>query len=68
MGRSGEVDSMGVDRVVENAPALRAALLDWWEDSGRHWIPWKLRPDGSRPAPEEPLCVLSVWVAEANRG
>ena len=55
---------MGGDHVVENAPALRLALLDWWEANGRHWIPWKLRPDGTAPEPGEPLCVLSVWIAE----
>lgn len=67
MERSGVVDSMGVQLMEENAPALRAALLEWWEANGRHWIPWKLKPDGTRPSPEEPLCVLSTWVAEANR-
>lgn len=58
---------MDIHLLVDNAPALRAALLDWWEGHGRHWIPWKLKPDGSRPGPEEHLCVLSVWTAEANR-
>jgi len=64
IGRCGEDDFIGVDHVVENAPALRVALLDWWEVNGRQWILWKLRPDGSRPAPEEPLCLLGVRVAE----
>lgn len=43
---------------------MRASLLQWWEAHGRHWVPWKLRPDGSRPDPGEPLCALSTWVAE----
>ena len=55
---------MGVQLMEENAPALRAALLEWWEANGRHWIPWKLKPDGTRPSPGEPLCVLSTWTAE----
>jgi A/G-specific adenine glycosylase len=50
--------------VAENAPDLRAALLDWWEEHGRHWIPWKLRADGSQPEPGESLCALSTWIAE----
>ncbi|MCP9892140.1 8-oxo-dGTP diphosphatase MutT [Cyanobium sp. Aljojuca 7D2] len=50
--------------VVENAPALRDALLIWWRGNGRHAIPWKLRPDGERPADGEPLCALSTWIAE----
>jgi A/G-specific adenine glycosylase len=53
--------------VVENAPALRDALLIWWEGNGRHAIPWKLRPDGSRPADGEPLCALSAWIAEVKK-
>ncbi len=43
---------------------LRDSLLDWWESNGRHHIPWKLRPDGSRPGPGEPLDPFGVWVAE----
>jgi A/G-specific adenine glycosylase len=50
--------------VAENASDLRAALLDWWEEHGRHWIPWKLRADGSQPEPGESLCALSTWIAE----
>ena len=49
---------------IDRVPALRTQLLAWWQANGRHWIPWKLRPDGSRPADGEPLCVLSTWVAE----
>ncbi len=43
---------------------LRADLLAWWERDGRHHIPWKLHPDGSRPGPGEPLAAYGVWVAE----
>ena len=50
--------------IGERAPVLREALLAWWEINGRHWIPWKLRPDGSRPGPGHELCALRVWVAE----
>jgi len=51
-------------RVVERAPALRAALLPWWQVHGRHWVPWKLNPAGQRPAPGEPLNPYPIWVAE----
>jgi A/G-specific adenine glycosylase len=67
MGRIEVVGFMELSEVIEKAPALRAALLKWWEDNGRHWIPWKLRPDGSRPDPGEPLCAFSTWSAEAKR-
>jgi len=46
------------------APALREALLVWWQTHGRHWIPWKLRPDGSPPQAGEPLDPWPIWSAE----
>jgi A/G-specific adenine glycosylase len=44
--------------------AVRAALLDWWNANGRHWIPWKLGPDGCPPEPGEPLDPWPIWSAE----
>ncbi|KAF0653442.1 adenine glycosylase [Cyanobium sp. Copco_Reservoir_LC18] len=44
--------------------ALRQGLLHWWESNGRHHIPWKLHPDGSRPGPGQPLPAYGIWVAE----
>ena len=64
MARSARLGFQERSEAAQNAAALRAALLSWAEDHGRHWIPWKLRPDGSRPQPGEPLCVLSTWTAE----
>jgi len=46
------------------APDLRAALLAWWQTHGRHWIPWKLRPDCSPPQAGEPLDPWPIWSAE----
>ncbi|MFM1812013.1 MAG: hypothetical protein RLZZ336_951 [Cyanobacteriota bacterium] len=45
-------------------PVLRTALLTWWQANGRHWIPWKLRPDGSPPEAGEPLDPWPIWSAE----
>jgi A/G-specific adenine glycosylase len=39
-------------------------LLAWWQANGRHWIPWKLRPDGRPPEPGEPLDPWPIWSAE----
>jgi A/G-specific adenine glycosylase len=39
-------------------------LLNWWQQNGRHAIPWKLRPDGSLPADGEELDPYGVFVAE----
>ena len=64
MVRSDWEVSIELSVVAENASDLRAALLDWWEEHGRHWIPWKLRADGSQPEPGESLCALSTWIAE----
>ncbi|MFM7652637.1 MAG: A/G-specific adenine glycosylase, partial [Vulcanococcus sp.] len=47
-----------------NALEIRRLLLAWSELNGRHAIPWKLRPDGSRPADGEPLDPYGVFVAE----
>jgi A/G-specific adenine glycosylase len=46
---------------------LREPLLGWWERNGRQCIPWKLKPDGSLPAPDEQLDPYAIWVAEAKR-
>jgi A/G-specific adenine glycosylase len=46
------------------ATELRLLLLAWWEVHGRHAIPWKLRPDGSRPADGEAIDPFAIWCAE----
>jgi len=43
---------------------LRELLLHWWACEGRHGLPWKLSPDGSRSADDEPLDPYPIWVAE----
>ena len=48
-------------------PELRRQLLAWWEIHGRHAIPWKLRPNGSRPADGEAIDPYGVFVAEVMR-
>jgi len=47
-----------------DVPELRHQLLAWWDVHGRHTIPWKLRPDGSRPADGEAIDPYGVLVAE----
>jgi A/G-specific adenine glycosylase len=60
--------SVGLDAVLRalnaDAPEHRRQLLSWWERDGRHAIPWKLRPDGCRPADGDPLNPYGVFVAE----
>jgi A/G-specific adenine glycosylase len=49
---------------AEPAPELRPLLLSWWQEHGRHTIPWKLRGDGGPPADGEGLDPYGVFVAE----
>ena len=43
---------------------IQANLLDWFIQNGRHWIPWKLREDGSSPDVGEKLSPYGIWIAE----
>ncbi len=43
---------------------LRRQLLEWFRSNGRRSIPWKLRPDGTRPESGEFLDPYGIWVAE----
>jgi A/G-specific adenine glycosylase len=49
---------------AELAPELRRLLLSWWQEHGRHTIPWKLHADGRPPADGEGLDPYGVLVAE----
>ena len=40
------------------------SLLAWWERHGRGGIPWKVLPDGVRPAPDQALDAYPIWIAE----
>jgi len=50
--------------LLDAVPALRADLLAWWQANGRHWIPWKLGPDGHPPGAGESLDPWPIWSAE----
>ena len=45
-------------------PELRQQLLLWWDQNGRHTIPWKRLADGRLPGPGEPLDPYPIWIAE----
>ncbi|MCU0529540.1 MAG: 8-oxo-dGTP diphosphatase MutT [Cyanobium sp. Prado107] len=53
-----------MSRLSARALELRRRLLSWWEAHGRHTIPWKRLPDGSRPEQGEALDPYPIWVAE----
>ena len=43
---------------------LQKSLLSWFNCNGRHWIPWKLKPNGDIPHSGENLSVYGIWIAE----
>ena len=43
---------------------MRQQLLAWWEQHGRHAIPWKQGAAGGRPLSGEELDPYPIWVAE----
>ncbi len=43
---------------------IQKNLLAWFKDNGRHWIPWKLKTDGSIPKSGESLSPYEIWIAE----
>ena len=49
---------------MQSADAMRLSLLAWWERHGRGGIPWKLLPNGVRPAPDQELDAYPIWIAE----
>ena len=53
--------------LAAEAPLLRWQLLAWWDQHGRHTIPWKVGGDGLPAADGEPLDPLPIWVAEVMR-
>ena len=53
-----------MDELVIQAENIRASLLTWFQIDGRHWIPWKLKADGSQPASGEILSVYPILIAE----
>ena len=39
----------------ESILAIQLNLLHWFNDNGRYWIPWKIKPDGAQPKSGEML-------------
>ena len=48
-----------------NSPEdVQELLLEWFRKNGRHWIPWKLKKDGSIPESGESISPYEIWIAE----
>ncbi|KGG14597.1 MULTISPECIES: 8-oxo-dGTP diphosphatase MutT [unclassified Prochlorococcus] len=53
-------DLWSIDKIED----MQAVLLNWFALHGRHWIPWKLKPNGALPEKLEKLPVYPIWIAE----
>ncbi len=50
--------------IIHSPQDIQNSLLEWFEGNGRHWIPWKLKPDGSIPQSGECISPYEIWIAE----
>ncbi|WP_320663663.1 8-oxo-dGTP diphosphatase MutT [Prochlorococcus sp. MIT 1223] len=57
-------NSLEINGFVHKVDNFRASLLNWFDENGRHWIPWKLTLDGRIPHRGEKLPVYGIWIAE----
>ncbi|WP_269609054.1 8-oxo-dGTP diphosphatase MutT [Prochlorococcus marinus] len=50
--------------MIVSPQSIQNSLLEWFRENGRHWIPWKLKKDGSIPQSGESLSPYGIWIAE----
>ena len=50
--------------LIDSVQDIQNMLLVWFSQNGRHWIPWKLKKDGSTPQSGESISPYDVWIAE----
>jgi len=50
--------------IIESPEDIQNSLLEWFRENGRHWIPWKLKKDGSIPKSGERISPYEIWIAE----
>ena len=43
---------------------IQTHLLQWFNQNGRHWIPWKLNQNGTLVKPGENISPYGIWIAE----
>ena len=49
---------------ISSIKDIQHNLFNWFSRYGRHWIPWKLKQDGSLPRSRELISPYGVWIAE----
>jgi len=50
--------------IIDSPKDIQNKLLEWFMTNGRHWIPWKLKRDGSIPKSGESISPYEIWIAE----
>ena len=50
--------------MIDSHEDIQNKLLEWFRANGRHWIPWKLKRDGSIPESGEIISPYEIWIAE----
>ena len=50
--------------MIDSPQDIQKKLLEWFNANGRHWIPWKLKSDGSIPQSGEIISPYEIWIAE----
>ncbi len=50
--------------IIDSLEDIQNKLLVWFKANGRHWIPWKLKRDGSIPKSGESISPYEIWIAE----
>ena len=50
--------------IIQSSKDIQNALLEWFRENGRNWIPWKLKEDGSIPKSGELISPYGIWIAE----
>ncbi len=50
--------------MIDSIQDIQKILLKWFGENGRHWIPWKLKKNGSIPRPGESISPYEIWIAE----
>ncbi len=50
--------------IFDSPQYIQNALLEWFRENGRYWIPWKLKKDGSVPRSGESISPYGIWIAE----
>ncbi len=55
---------MHVYDITDSVDEIQNNILKWFQNNGRHWVPWKLTKDGSLVRSGEIISPYGIWIAE----